>query len=558
LQRSSVSFQFQWSLNEIPGLKEIVLNRYKVTDEEAADKGSCYDQLSKGYSVKYAKSEISCNSSGNNGISMLLVPIFLKKEYWGFIGAVNQNSVRQWSIHEESSLFTLATTISAALNRKQIEEGIRHRALYDPLTELPNRCFFSEQLSFCLKNAHRNKQQLSVMFLDLDRFKTINDTLGHTMGDQLLKEAASRISHVLREGDIVARWGGDEFTILLPHIQHLDDSVNVAERILRVLEMVFEIEGNELYITGSIGITLLDCHNHDAETLIKNADIALYMAKEKGRNTYEIYNHSLDLRTSEKLNLDKDMRRALIQEEFIVYYQPRVDLANHRITGFEALIRWKHPEMGLVSPQTFISLAEENGLIIPMGEWVLRQACSQNKRWQNDGLSPMIVSVNLSPRQFRQSNLLERVEKILAETGLDAQYLELEITESEAIHDISYTTEIIEELHRMGVKVSVDDFGTGHSSLNRLQSLNFDNLKIDRSFIRDLIPNSKLSHIVSTIVSLGQKLGMHIIAEGVEAAEQLDFLKSIHCDTVQGYFFYKPIPADKMKEILQFTSRNEV
>ncbi|MEM7773545.1 MAG: EAL domain-containing protein [Cyanobacteria bacterium P01_E01_bin.6] len=553
---SPIDFQFEWSANSIPHLRQLLLRHYKVVSTEKEDNWRSI--LIEGQAIKKGQTALSSTSSENsshpNITSILLIPLFLKDQYWGFISAADWQCERQWSSHEESSLFTLATNISAALNRKQAEERMLHRALYDPLTELPNRSLFNEQLSFYLKNSHRNENLLAVMFLDLDRFKAINDTLGHTLGDQLLKDAASRISHVLREGDIVARWGGDEFTILLPKIRHINDAADVAERLLQTLEMAFEIEGNELYITGSIGITGLDKNSHDAETMIKHADIALYSAKEKGRNRYEIYNHSLDSKTPELLTLDKDMRRALVQEEFIVHYQPRVDLTGEKIVGIEALVRWQHPELGLVSPKVFISLAEENGLIIPIGEWVLRQACLQNKRWQDEGLTPVIVAVNLSPRQFRQPDLLQRVAAILEETGLDTQYLELEITESEAIHDIEYTTKILEALHNMGIKVSVDDFGTGHSSLNRLQCLPFDNLKIDRSFIRDLIPNTKLSHIVSTIVSLGQKLGMHIVAEGVEEVRQLEFLKSVHCDTVQGFLFYKPISAAAMSMVLQSTT----
>jgi diguanylate cyclase (GGDEF)-like protein len=428
---------------------------------------------------------------------------------------------------------------------------MRHRALYDALTGLPNRTLFDEQLNLCLNNAARNDESLAVMFLDLDRFKTINDTLGHTLGDKLLQLAATRIAHALRAGDVVARWGGDEFTILLPRIRDQAEVKATAERILRVLDTVFEIEDHELYITGSIGIVCLDEHSYDAETLIRHADIALYRAKEQGRNDYAVYHPLQDSKSPELLCLEKDLRQALDRNEFVVYYQPRITLTSGKISEVEALIRWQHPQMGLVSPKVFIPLAEENGLILAIGEWVLRQACAQNKAWQEEGLPPVTVAVNLSPKQFRQPDLAEMIGNILTETSLEPHYLELEITESTAINDVEFTQQTLEKLRQMGIKLSIDDFGTGHSSLNRLQFLPLDNLKIDQSFIRELTPNGKMSHIVSTIVALGQNLGLNIVAEGVEEQEQLDFLKSIACDTVQGYLFHRPISAAEIQLLFQ-------
>lgn len=549
----SLTFLFEWPSAASLQFKRRLTDGCQVPDEP--EMASWYNRLVQGKAVREThlefSHEIHHDADSDTFKSILLVPLFLKEEYWGFIGFAAWQHQHQWSTHEESSVFTLAASISAALNRRQVEENMRHRALYDGLTALPNRTLFNEQLSFALKNVARSNHTLAVMFLDLDRFKTINDTLGHTLGDQLLKSVANRVSHAIRESDLVARWGGDEFTILLPKIHHIEEATEVAERILQALDAVVDLDGHELYVTGSIGIACWDQDSHDVETLIKHADIALYQAKELGRNGHQLYNHSLDSKSPELLTLEKDLRRALIREEFIVYYQPRVQTASEQIGGVEALIRWQHPDMGLISPNIFIPLAEENGLIIPIGEWVLRQACLQNKRWQEDGLSPITVAVNLSPKQFRQLNLVKSVAKILAETGLEAQYLELEITESEAIQDIDFTSRVLKDLHHMGVKVSIDDFGTGHSSLNRLQCLPFDNLKIDQSFIRELNSNPKVAHIVSTITLLGQKLGLHIVAEGVEEIEQLDFLKSIDCDTVQGYIFSKPLPAEEIQTILE-------
>lgn len=549
----SLKFPFEWPSAASLYFKRRLTDCCKVPDEPGI--GSWYHRLVQGQAVRDTHlgfaNEVHEEVDSDTFKSILLVPLFLKEQYWGFIGFAAGQHQHQWSTHKESSLFALATSISAALHRKQVEESMRHRALYDALTELPNRTLFDEQLSFCLKNIARRHHTLAVMFLDLDRFKTINDTLGHTLGDQLLRSVANRVSHAIRDGDLVARWGGDEFTILLPEIHHIQEAAEVAERILQALDAVVDLDGHELYVTGSIGIACWDQDSHDAETLIKHADIALYQAKELGRNGYQLYNHSLDSKSPELLTLEKDLRRALIREEFIVYYQPRVNTASEKIEGVEALIRWQHPEMGLISPTVFIPLAEANGLIIPIGEWVLRQACLQNKRWQEDGLSPITVAVNLSLKQFRHLDLVESVTRILEETSLEAQYLELEITESDAIENIDFTSRVLKELHHMGVKLSIDDFGTGHSSLNRLQCLHFDNLKIDQSFIRELTSNPKVSHIVSTIVSLGQKLGLHIVAEGVEEIEQLDFLKLINCDTIQGYIFSKPLPAEEIQVVLE-------
>ena len=482
--------------------------------------------------------------------SMLMAPILMSNEFWGHIGFDDCHSKRRWSIHEEAALFAMAASVSGALQRHQTEETIRHRALHDLLTGLPNRMLFNEQLALALPNVVRSGESLAVMFLDLDRFKTINDTLGHTLGDQLLQKVAHRLEKSLRAGDIIARWGGDEFTILLPRVSNFADVAKTAERLLQTLDAVFDFGDNELYVTASIGIALFDQESCDAETLIQHADVALYKAKDLGRNTYQVYNAAMGSKAPELLVIEKDLRRALDRDEFIVCYQPRVNIATGEINGMEALLRWQHPNMGLISPNVFIPIAEESGLIIPIGEWVLRKACAQNVAWQEAGFPPISMAVNLSPLQFRQPKLAETVAKVLEETGLDPCRLELEITETAAIKDIEFTASVLKTLNDMGVHLSIDDFGTGHSSLSRLQLLPFHNLKIDQSFVRDLSSSNKVSHIVTAIVTLGQQLGLSIVAEGVEKQEQLEFLKSINCETAQGFLLHRPISVEAATDIL--------
>ncbi|WP_017319417.1 EAL domain-containing protein [Mastigocladopsis repens] len=482
--------------------------------------------------------------------SLLLVPLRLDEKFWGYLGLADCSSQRQWSRHEESTLLTMAASISGAKQRQQVEEKIRYQALHDLLTELPNRLLFGELLSNALPNADRSRESLAVIFLDLDRFKTINDTLGHTLGDHLLKSVATRLRDALRAGDTVARWGGDEFTILLPRIHQVEEVVHVARRILQAFESAFYLEGHELYVSASLGIALFNEDSPDAETLIKHADAALYQAKDAGRNNYQFYTASLGAKTPNLLTIEKSLRHALEREELVLYYQPRVNIATRSITGMEALLRWQHPEMGLVAPNVFIPLAEESGLIIPIGEWVLRTACEQNKAWQEAGLPQLTMAVNLSPKQFRQPNLVETVAMILNQTGLEPHFLELEVTETTAIEDLDFTKTVLQKLENMGVHLSIDDFGTGHSSLSRLQLLPLHNLKIDRSFIQNLTTDVKVAHIVKAIVALGTSLGLRLTAEGVEKEEELEFLQSINCEDVQGFLFYRPLSAQKATEVL--------
>jgi diguanylate cyclase (GGDEF)-like protein len=435
--------------------------------------------------------------------------------------------------------------------RKQAEEMVHHLAYHDPLTGLPNRVLFNDHLTLELAHARRNKCMVAVIFLDLDRFKTINDTLGHAIGDQLLQEVAKRLRSCLREGDTVARLGGDEFMLLLPGITHGEDVAKVVRRILEVLKPPFNLDGHELHITSSMGISLYPSDGGDAETLIKNADAAMYRTKEQSRGTYQFYTPSMNAKAFERLILENDLRRALERQEFVVYYQPQVSLHTGQIVGVEALVRWQHPEKGLVPPMEFIPLAEETGLIIPLGDWVFRMACAQNQTWQKAGFSPLRVAVNLSARRFKQKGLIKDIVRILKETGLDPDYLELELTESHLMENVEATLSTLHELKAMGIHLSIDDFGTGYSSLSYLKRFPIDKLKIDRSFVLDISDNPDDAAIAVAIIAMAHSLKLKVTAEGVETKEQLEFLRAYQCDEMQGYYFSRPVPTEIMTQLLQ-------
>ncbi|MGA0198459.1 MAG: putative bifunctional diguanylate cyclase/phosphodiesterase, partial [Prochlorotrichaceae cyanobacterium] len=513
-----------------------------------------YETLQSGQALQgiYSESSISEQSLlGRDQIaSFIFVPIRLGRQCWGFIAFHDCQEERQWSAHEESILFAMTASLSGAIQRQQTEEVIRYRASHDLLTGLPNRALFDEKLAQALKEVRRKKHQLVVMFLDLDNFKGINDTLGHSIGDELLREVSNRIKATVNSDTVFSRWGGDEFTLLMPKSHRMTEATQEAAAILHVLEPAFNLHGIELYISASIGIAVYDDDSPDAESLIKHADSALYQAKSAGRNNYQVYDRSISTQSPESLAIERKLRFAIDRNEFILYYQPQVDIYTQKIIGVEALIRWNNPESGFMSPGVFIPLAESSGLIIPIGEWVLRQACRQAKEWQRIA-KDIRIGVNLSPKQFRQSRLIETIAQILNETGLNPEGLELEITESAAIEDFDYTQAVMRELKQFGIHLSIDDFGTGHSSLSRLQFLPLNTLKIDQSFLRDLSRNTKAPHILSSIVALGQGLGLNLIAEGVENNMQVEFLKSINCNCAQGFFFHKPLPAETVDRLLR-------
>ncbi|MBB6218140.1 diguanylate cyclase (GGDEF)-like protein/PAS domain S-box-containing protein [Anaerosolibacter carboniphilus] len=433
---------------------------------------------------------------------------------------------------------------------KAAEEQIRYMAYYDTLTGLPNRAFFKEQLSFLISYAYRNNRMMAIMFLDLDRFKLINDTLGHAAGDELLKQTSIRLKQVVHEDDMIVRMGGDEFVIVFPEVFEEGNISRLAQKIIDVFREPFNINGHEIYVSTSIGISLYPYDGNDMDSLIKNADTAMYRAKEDGRNNYKFYTENMNKRALERLEMENNLRKALEKKELFIVYQPRINLKTSRLVGAEALLRWKQPTLGLVSPVEFIPVAEETGLIHPIGKWILYSACKQAKKWYDNGYSDFKVSVNISAVQFQKEGLVDIVREVLLETQLTPRMLELEITENTIMQNTERTVETIQELKEMGIEISIDDFGTGFSSLSYIKEFDSDNLKIDKSFIRDIGLSASNESIICAIISMAHSLGMSIIAEGVETIEQLEFLEDSDCDEVQGYLFSKPVSPEEFTALL--------
>ena len=452
---------------------------------------------------------------------------------------------------------TAELTVANAALQAEVEERQRsaerneHLAYYDSLTELPNRSLFSKLLKQGLTAAARNGRQLAVLFVDLDRFKNINDTLGHTAGDQLLQEIARRLQGCLRANDTVARLGGDEFVVLLPEIDGPADVENVAQKILGATSKPFATLGQEFHVTASVGISSYPADGEDERTLMKNADIAMYQAKDEGKNNYQFYSAQLNAHTFEKLALESSLRLALERDELELYYQPKIDAATGKVGGMEALLRWEHPELGTVSPAKFIPIAEETGLIVAIGRWVLRTACAQNVKWRELGAAPLCVAVNLSVRQFTDEHLLEDIVTVLRDTGMDPTLLELEITESMLMRDIDKAISVLTAIKKMGIRLAIDDFGTGYSSLSNLKKFPLDTIKVDRSFVRDLPERFEDRSIAEAIIAMGRALSLTVVAEGVETVEQANFLREQSCDEFQGFYFSKPVPAAEFEKLLQ-------
>ena len=451
----------------------------------------------------------------------------------------------------EGRITNYVAIFSDITERKASEDHVRHLAHHDALTNLPNRMLLMERLSHALAHAHRQGQKVAVMFLDLDRFKNINDTLGHMVGDQLLKSVAERLSACVREDDTVARLGGDEFVIVLEDVSSIQDVIGVTQKLINAMERSVMLDRQEMYITTSIGVSVYPDDGDSADILIRHADTAMYRAKEQGRNNCQFFTADMNTRALDRLTMENSLRHALERNEFLLYYQPQVDLRTHSITGMEALLRWQHPDFGLVLPAHFIPMAEETGLIVSIGEWALRAACFQNKAWQDAGMPCLHVAVNLSARQFKQPNLVSVVSQALADSGLEPRFLELEITESIAMEHAEETIARLNELKAMGATISMDDFGTGHSSLSYLKRFPIDTLKIDQSFIQDVLLDSQDAAIAAAITTLARSLKMRVVTEGVETKEQVGFLRAHDRDEVQGYYFSHPLPADAFADLLR-------
>ncbi|MBN2654008.1 MAG: EAL domain-containing protein [Nitrospirae bacterium] len=450
--------------------------------------------------------------------------------------------------NEDGSIFCRTATIDIT-ERRHMEDAIRHQANHDALTNMPNRRLLMEILTVTLEQARRSQDKLAVLFLDLDRFKYINDTLGHNAGDMLLKEVVLRLQNSVRASDTISRTGGDEFNILLTKISVPDDILTIAQKVINSFSKHFMINGHELDITTSIGISIYPEDGKNIEELFKNADIAMYHAKEHGGNSYQFYNPAMNIRSVERLQLESQLSRALKRCELTVYYQPQITIDTQQIFSAEALVRWQHPEKGVIDPVHFIPLAEETGFITAIDEWVLKTACLQVNQWHNAGLKNLCVAVNLSAKEFQTKGIIERITRILRETGLNPEYLSVEITESIVMRNLELMLPKITKLAEMGIDISIDDFGTGYSSLNYLKKLPIQTLKIDKTFVHDITISDEDEAIVGAVIAMAGKLKMKVIAEGVETAEQMAHLKTLGCNKMQGYLFSKPISAQEFGDL---------
>ncbi len=446
---------------------------------------------------------------------------------------------------EHGEIVALEGFVSDITERKLSEQRLAQMAQFDTLTGLPNRLLLHDRLAQSLTQARRHDRKVGVLFVDLDRFKLVNDTLGHFAGDLLIADVARRLARCVRPGDTVGRISGDEFAVVLADLAHADDAALVAQKVLAAIAEPYHLAGSEAFTTASVGIAVYPGDGEDAEDLLRNADMAMYRAKESTRNAYCFFTAEMNLRAAERMQLNNDLRHAIERGEFVLHYQPKVELGSGALTGFEALLRWKHPTRGLVAPGHFVAALEESGLIVPVGEWVLREACAQIGRWQRAGIVPVPVAVNLSAKQFRRRDLDEVVSQVLAEAGVAPALLELEITESCLMEDPDQAVQLLNRLRDAGVRISVDDFGTGYSSLSYLTRLPLSALKIDRSFVRDAVTNPEAASIVRAVIDMAHNLRFTVVAEGVETPQQVAFLRQHACDQAQGYHFGRPALAEQ-------------
>ena len=485
---------------------------------------------------------------------------FVRDEHWELRTARGRtiNIEMAINVYQVDTAKVIHCNIRDITERTLAHARIRHMALHDALTGLPNRVLLEDRLEHFIARARRSGKRVAVLMLDLDHFKHINDSLGHHVGDRLLEDVANRLRTCLRESDIVARLGGDEFVIGLPELADGKEASAVAEKALKVLLEPFLVADHHLHVGGSIGIALYPADGGDAGALVRAADTAMYDAKEKGRSTFRFFTPALNEAAQRRLALTSDLRHACARGEFQLHYQPQVSTTSAAITGVEALLRWNHPKEGLISPLNFVPLLEEMGLIVEVGEWVLQTACRQNVKWQAEGLPPVRMAVNLSSQQFYRGEIVHTVEQALRESGLDPQWLELELTESLTLDDTEITIQIMHDLKRLGVSLSLDDFGTGWSSLSYLRRFPLNRIKIDRSFMRDVVSHPSASAVVRSIMTLAQELGLDCIAEGVETAEQLSYLQTQSCGEIQGFLFSPGLPASEAGALMRSTRRLDI
>ncbi|RKZ79149.1 MAG: hypothetical protein DRQ35_04760 [Gammaproteobacteria bacterium] len=502
------------------------------------------DQNTPNYLKPLIQKELSC---------FALVPVVINDKIAAIL--IFGFTTTDFSDETHSRLRELGDRFAIALEKSAWENQLYLQAHYDPLTQLPNRQLLNDRLQQAIKRAIRDKSSFPIMFLDLDRFKTVNDSLGHSSGDKLLKMVSQRLIDVLREEDTVARLGGDEFIIYLATSEHQHEiyshSTQIARKILATLAQPFAIEEQDIHVSGSLGIATFPNDGDDVETLLKNADSAMYHAKSEGRNNFQFYSKELNEKAMQTLVMETNLHQALENNEFQLYYQAKVETKTGRIQGAEALIRWIHPTQGMIRPDQFIPVAEDTGLITQIGEWTLHEACHQNKTWQDAGLPKIKISVNLSPRQFQHQSLIDLVGETLAKSELSPVYLDLEIVEGTAMHDIEQTIASLQQLKKLGLSISIDDYGTGYSTLSYLKQFPVDTLKIDMSFIRNLVESSGDRAIVSSTILLAHNLGLSVVAEGVEDVQQLELLQELGCDEIQGYYFSRPLPVDDFAKLLE-------
>lgn len=482
--------------------------------------------------------------------SLISVPVYKHQKLLGFLGVDTVKERKNWSPEQQGALQIVGNSVSDAIAKVEAERQINFMAYYDALTNLPNRLYFTRELDKRIERSKGRETYMGILLMDLDDFKSINDTMGRDSGDLLLLEVARRLTRITKSSDTVCRFGGDAFLILLPERKTHEQIEEMAETISRVFDAPVEVRAQNFYVTASCGVAVYPLDGQDSETLIKSADLAMYASKNKGKNSVVFCTTQMKAAVEEKVALSNDLYKALENDELLLHYQPQVAIESGDIIGLEALIRWRHPHRGLVSPGVFIPLAEQSGLINKIGEWVLKTACNQNKKWQSMGFSPVVMAVNLSVEQFRGQKLVTLVSDVLAESALAPHYLELEITESVAIKEPRSIIEVLRGLKGLGVSLSIDDFGTEYSSLSRLKELPIDRLKMAMEFVQGIGRGGDDEAIAAVIINLAKHLGLRVIAEGVEDARQLDFLKEQRCDDIQGYYFYRPMPAEEIEHIL--------